>query len=627
MADVSLPTFTGTINQQYFIEPLGGPQNPISYLDRFPDALYLKTPDSHLLRFMYSLLGPAGVGGLRKNYLLARLIFEDHGLELFDLESFYGAPFRFGRILDETYLSDPGDLLSREEWDRIRAKDARYRSRAIDFLNAARAGNSPEGMRLAARSGLGHDVEIIENYRYLFDVNSDNPMGLAYYGSTTSTEEMIVRPRRETSRTEVQTITVTGDPSGGTFLLNFGGRLTSAIAYNATSFVVQSALSALSNIGVGDVEVTGGPGTVNSVPVFAPYTVTFRGDLSARDVPEIVALSNLSGGTNPKITVTTITGGLDSSDETVKIAPRDVHALQTAVDRLKSVTTIPTIAPGEGLRSRQVWANVGATSEYVEVLRFVSGQPNVEWPTPDAVHWIERNVEKQAPRGADDLQHHYVNFHNVGTVTASSEHLGRFSPEQVALFPFLGAADDDVLVFKANRALADYPNPLTVTNTTDKDVALVQGVYPLDYGSLPGVPTIAYRDEQFWASEEISGGAEVLSIDLGSVQAINYLIMEITRKPVDIEIQYDAVGLGTPVWKTVAPNPSARFDDTHAYTAEQSPWIQAEFNFTRPVGGPVFTRRIRLILNRRSSTLDTFLGGGPWSIEVRNLRIGRNVVA
>ena len=50
----------------------------------------------------------------------------------------------------------------------------------------------------------------------------------------------------------VQQVQLTGNPTGGTFTLTFGGQTTSAIAYNASASTVQSALQALSTIGSGN---------------------------------------------------------------------------------------------------------------------------------------------------------------------------------------------------------------------------------------------------------------------------------------------------------------------------------------------------------------------------------------
>ncbi|MER6249371.1 hypothetical protein [Streptomyces griseorubiginosus] len=103
---------------------------------------------------------------------------------------------------------------------------------------------------------------------------------------------------------EVQTVTVTGSPTGGTYTLTFSGQTTSGIPYNATAAQVKAALEALSNIAPGDVTVTGGPhpGTVISV--------TFAGAYLGEDVPQMTAsASGLTGGTSPAVTVATATAG------------------------------------------------------------------------------------------------------------------------------------------------------------------------------------------------------------------------------------------------------------------------------------------------------------------------------
>lgn len=103
---------------------------------------------------------------------------------------------------------------------------------------------------------------------------------------------------------EVQTVTITGSPTGGTYTLTFSGQTTASIAYNATASAVQSALEALSNIAVGDVTCAGGPhpGT--------PVTVSFGGgSYDGVDVPQMTATGSFTGGTSPAVTVTTTTPG------------------------------------------------------------------------------------------------------------------------------------------------------------------------------------------------------------------------------------------------------------------------------------------------------------------------------
>jgi len=108
---------------------------------------------------------------------------------------------------------------------------------------------------------------------------------------------------------EVQTITITGTPTGGNITLSFDGEVTGNIAHNAAASAVQAALEALANIDVGDVAVTGGPGPGT------PWVVTFGGQYAGRSVPQIGANSALTGGSSPAVGVATTTQGAESSEE------------------------------------------------------------------------------------------------------------------------------------------------------------------------------------------------------------------------------------------------------------------------------------------------------------------------
>jgi hypothetical protein len=100
---------------------------------------------------------------------------------------------------------------------------------------------------------------------------------------------------------EVQTVTITGTPTGGTFTLTWNGVTTAAIAYNATAAAVQSALLALSNMPESYVSVTGGPGPGT------PYSVRFA---DGANVAQMTASgAGLTGGTSPAVAVATATGG------------------------------------------------------------------------------------------------------------------------------------------------------------------------------------------------------------------------------------------------------------------------------------------------------------------------------
>jgi len=101
---------------------------------------------------------------------------------------------------------------------------------------------------------------------------------------------------------EIQTVTITGAPTGGTFTLTYSGQTTGTIPFNAVGGTVQTALNALSNLD--GVSVTGGAG--------GPYTVTF----APGNVPQMTASgAGLTGGTAPAVGVVTATPGADESVE------------------------------------------------------------------------------------------------------------------------------------------------------------------------------------------------------------------------------------------------------------------------------------------------------------------------
>lgn len=120
---------------------------------------------------------------------------------------------------------------------------------------------------------------------------------------------------------EVQTVTITGSPTGGTFTLTYSGQTTAGIAYNATASAVQSALEALSNIAVGDVVVSGSAG--------GPYTVTFTGTLGLTNVATMTASgAGLTGGSTPSVGIAVVTEGA-AADASWSLAANDPQVWRT----------------------------------------------------------------------------------------------------------------------------------------------------------------------------------------------------------------------------------------------------------------------------------------------------------
>ncbi len=124
---------------------------------------------------------------------------------------------------------------------------------------------------------------------------------------------------------DVQTVTITGTPTGGSFVLGFNGKITAPIAYNAIASAVQSALQALATIGSGNMTCSGGPlpGT--------PVVCTFAGALASGLQPLIVAGNGgLTGGSGPTVAVAHTTPGL----------PQDTISITAGIPILWDVNSI-----------------------------------------------------------------------------------------------------------------------------------------------------------------------------------------------------------------------------------------------------------------------------------------------
>lgn len=111
-----------------------------------------------------------------------------------------------------------------------------------------------------------------------------------------------------TAVNEVQTVTITGTPTGGNFVLIFKGFSTTPLLFSANAATVQAALELVSSIGTGGVTVTGGPGPAT------PYVVTFVGQNAGINLPQMTATNTFTGGASPAIAVTTTTPGFGQWD-------------------------------------------------------------------------------------------------------------------------------------------------------------------------------------------------------------------------------------------------------------------------------------------------------------------------
>lgn len=130
---------------------------------------------------------------------------------------------------------------------------------------------------------------------------------------------------------EVQTISITGTPTGGTFKLRFRGQTTAAIPFGATAAQIDAALEALSLIGVGGVVSAGG-----ALPAIAVTATFSTAPYAGTNVPPLtVVQSALTGGTTPAVVITATTPGVPAIGTHI-ITPGDTLPWLTVEERIGS---------------------------------------------------------------------------------------------------------------------------------------------------------------------------------------------------------------------------------------------------------------------------------------------------
>lgn len=131
---------------------------------------------------------------------------------------------------------------------------------------------------------------------------------------------------------EVQTLTIGGTPTGGTFKLTFDGFTTAAITWSATNATlianVDAALEALPNIGTGGVTCADSTLTAG----IGDLTITFAGTNTAKKAQPLITVANNSmTGTAPTAAVAETTPGVDA---TFRSAPKGALVVDTTNGKL-----------------------------------------------------------------------------------------------------------------------------------------------------------------------------------------------------------------------------------------------------------------------------------------------------
>jgi hypothetical protein len=144
---------------------------------------------------------------------------------------------------------------------------------------------------------------------------------------------------------EIDTLTIGGTPTGGTFTLTYDGQTTAPIAWSATNATllanINTALRALGNVGSTNITATANSLTAG----IGTITLTFSGGLADRVVALMTANGTALTGTTPTVAVTQATAG--------------VAALHGAVGALCIDTTNALLYQYTGTVDAPTWTKVG----------------------------------------------------------------------------------------------------------------------------------------------------------------------------------------------------------------------------------------------------------------------------
>lgn len=147
---------------------------------------------------------------------------------------------------------------------------------------------------------------------------------------------------------EVQTLTIGGSTTGGTFKLTFDGFTTSAISFSATTATllarINTALDALPNLENGEVVATEGSLTSGNGTIL----LTFGGNRAKLNVNQMTLTNSLTGGTHT-LAISTSTPGVDATARNAALGQLLVDTTNKLLYQNQGTALNPTwtLVPGD----------------------------------------------------------------------------------------------------------------------------------------------------------------------------------------------------------------------------------------------------------------------------------------
>lgn len=147
---------------------------------------------------MDALCGDAGAGSLLKEAFLLRLNNALETIYFNELDYIFGSVSFLSRSPAESYPYNPmADLLTSDQWDEVRVKDAWYRDRIRQFFIACGLGGTPMGLRTCVNAAVAVDCDIYESWRWVDNFGLDESVGVILgRAPSTARNEVTIRPHK-----------------------------------------------------------------------------------------------------------------------------------------------------------------------------------------------------------------------------------------------------------------------------------------------------------------------------------------------------------------------------------------------------------------------------------------------
>lgn len=282
----------------------------------------------------------------------------------------------------------------------------------------------------------------------------------------------IATVRTVTATQNSQQWTVTIDATGGTFTLTLNSEETSAIAFDAASSVVQTALEALASVTSGDVTVTGD----------GPHTITLAGDLANSSGNTLTSdPASLTGGASTAAVVSVqdgtttwevtfspaiASGSVPSDNDVVTFYPRKVEVKVGEGDIEHTKNKDPQIDTDRGALDGARSGNEQAMEVSFAFVYDWLRSSTTDAPTVDEVLEREGEAADWTNAAADTCEPYQVTLKVIDAPDCGSEQA------EIIIYPYflptsISASVEAASVSVSGLCVATKPTVRRVANVSD----------------------------------------------------------------------------------------------------------------------------------------------------------------